>query len=451
MTGTAVESDVFRAAFTRLESRTAAGDPTWLRTTRQAAFERFATLGFPTTRIEEWRFTSVAAIARTPFRPASDNGAAPVAAEALAPWRLGGFEGRLAVFVDGRFSPALSSLGALPQGIEVLSLREALRRQPERLEPHLTRIATDARNPFTALNTAFLEDGAAVFVAPGTLAAEPVQLLFFGTRSGGGEPAAAHPRNLVVAGRGSMATIVQTWAGPQGETYFTNAVTEVVLEDDAVVDHYELQAQSEAAFHVATLAVRQGRSSRFSNHAIALGGALARNDIGVVLGGEGGECALRGLFMPRGQQHMDAHTLIDHAQPHCTSREVYKGVLDGRARGVFHGKILVREGAQKTDAYQANKNLLLSREALVNSTPALEIHADDVKCKHGSTTGQLDEAAIFYLRSRGLDEQAARSLLTCAFAGEIVRGVKIEPLRAALDAALLERLPGAAEVKEAVA
>ena len=245
--------------------------------------------------------------------------------------------------------------------------------------------------------------------------------------------------------------MVESYAGNDGPVYFTNAVSEAALEDGAVLDHYMLQREGSESFHVATLAARQGRGSRLSDHSLTLGGSLHRRDVETAFTGEGGECVLNGLFVAGGRQHMDTHTRIDHAKPHCSSRELYKGVLDGKARGVFHGTILVRKDAQKTDAIQTNKNLLLSREALVQSTPALQILADDVKCKHGSTTGQLDAAALFYLRSRGLGEEAARALLTYAFASEVVGRMKVDALRARVTAFLQSRLPQAAEVQEALA
>jgi Fe-S cluster assembly protein SufD len=256
----------------------------------------------------------------------------------------------------------------------------------------------------------------------------------------------------VLAGRGSQCHIVESYGGPSGAAYFTNAVSEVALEDGAVVDHYKLQHESEAAFHVGLIAVSQGRSSRFTSHSFSFGGALARTDIRQLFAAEGGECVLNGLFLAGGEQLTDTHTFVDHAHPHCTSRELYKGIVDGKARGVFVGRVLVRKDAQKTDAHQTNKNLLLSREALVDSVPQLEILANDVKCKHGSTTGQLDPAALFYLRSRGIPEEAARSLLVNAFAGEIVGRVAVPLVRAGVEQTLRQRLPGLAarELQEAV-
>jgi Fe-S cluster assembly protein SufD len=269
-----------------------------------------------------------------------------------------------------------------------------------------------------------------------------VHLVFLSSGSTDGVKPLITPRVLVIAGRGSESAIVESHVGVTEGGYLSAGVSEIFLEEGAHLDHHKLQQESSAAFHMSTLVVRQDRNSRFANHAVSLGAALARNDIRVVLAGEGAECILDGLFVTHGEQHSDSHTHVDHAQPHCASRELYKGILSDRSRGVFHGTILVRPGAQKTDALQVNRNLLLSKEALVNSTPALEIHADDVKCKHGSTTGRLDAGALFYLRSRGLDEEAARSLLVHAFAGEVVGRLRWESLRMHVEAVLRQRLPG---------
>jgi len=254
-----------------------------------------------------------------------------------------------------------------------------------------------------------------------------------------------------VAGRGSEGRIVETFTGPGGAAYLTNAVTEVAVDDNAFVDHYKVQREGEEAFHVATLTARLGRDARFSDHSFSFGAAISRNDIDVRFAAEGGECVLNGLFMVDGARLTDTHTRVDHAQPHCSSRELYKGVLDDSARGVFNGLVLVRPGAQKTDAEQMNRNLLLSREALVHAVPQLEILADDVKCRHGSTTGQLDPAALFYLRSRGIGEAEARGLLTWAFASDLVHDLAVPSVREAVLGHLQARLRGTALVAEAIA
>jgi Fe-S cluster assembly protein SufD len=433
----------YRALF---QESLAGAEPDWLRRRRQESLERFLARGFPTTAEEAWRKTSVAAVARTAFsRPEAGR---PAPADRLRQLDFGGaLTGWEMVFVDGRYRPELSS-AASTEGVHLLSVRDLLASEPERLEPWLS-AAPEDEGPFETLNAAFLEDGALVEVEPSATPSAPIHLIYISTGEPG-RPTASHPRTLIRLGRASHATVVETYGGDQGGQYLTNAVSEVRLGDGAVLDHYKLQRESDQAFHLASLRVRQEASSSFTDHSLCVGGALARNDIVARLQGAGADCALRGLFVTGGAQHHDTHSLIDHAVPRCASRELYKGILSGRGRGVFHGRIVVRPDAQKTDAHQVNQNLLLSREALVDSTPQLEIFADDVKCKHGSTTGQLDAAALFYLRSRGIAEEEARRLLTYAFASEVVGALRVQPIRVALEAYLHRRLPGSAR-EEAVA
>ena len=445
MVAVAEQVEPYREAFERFREEPGGVGAAWLRALREEAIGRFAESGFPNSRSEEWRHTNVAPIVRTLFRRPEPRPLGPPELARLTTLSFGAaLHGPRAVFVNGRLDPPLSSLPSTP-GLRVRSLREALASEPERLAGVLGALAPSARGAFVALNTAFLEDGALVELAPGAVLSEPVHLIYLSASRWKHEPTLSHPRALVLAGRGCEATLIESYGGLEGEAYLTNAVTEIRLEHGARLDHYKLQRESDRAFHVAMLAVSQGRDARFSDHSLCLGGALVRHDIDALLDGEGCECVLNGLFMASGAQQMDLHTRLDHAKPHGVSRELYKGVLDGRSRGAFHGTILVRPDAQKTDAHQANRNLLLSGEALVHSTPALEIFADDVKCKHGSTTGQLDAAALFYLRSRGIGEQAARSLLIYAFASDILGRIKVPALRASLEAFLHERLPQAPE------
>ena len=421
--------------------------PAWLVERRRAAFERFADRGFPTTRDEEWRQTNVARIAGTAFGPAADGGGGD---DLRLPPALAGWEGAAAVFVDGRFSPELSRAGQGSSGVEVSSLRHLLERAPSRVEPLLAARPDERGSAFADLNAALHQDGAVVFVAPGAVVPDPIHLVHVFTGKAVGA-VAFHPRSLVLAGKGSEARVVESYAGPDGAIYLTNAVTQIRLEEGASLRHYRLQREGDAAFHVGRLAVLLGRNSRFHDHSFSFGASLARHDVDVVLRGEGSECSLEGLFFAAGDRHTDVHTRIDHVAPHGTSRELYKGILDGKGRGVFHGLVIVRPGAQKTDAIQSNRNLLLSREALVSSTPQLEILADDVKCKHGSTTGQLDPVAVFYLRSRGIGEEQARRLLTRAFAAELVQRIDVPPLRAICERELDARLGGGTGDEEAAA
>jgi Fe-S cluster assembly protein SufD len=445
MAAVAEDKDAYRAGFERFAAAHAASDPAWLRARRTAAIARFVERGLPTARDEAWRHTPIGPIAKGRFLPADP--AAPASAEARAALPLEGLRGALFVLVNGRLSPELSSLDPGQPGVEVASLREVLRAQPGRLESWLGRIADGRTGVFADLNTAFAEDGAVVVVAPGTILKEPIHVAHLA--AGDGAPTVSYARTLVVAGRGSECRVVESFSSP-GAVSLTNAVTEVVVEDNAFVDRYKLQQEGATALHVATLAVRLERDARFADHSLSFGAALSRNDIDVRFDAEGGDCALDGLFVVDGRRVADTHSRIEHAKPHCSSRELYKGVLDGQARGVFNGLVVVRPGAQKTDAWQMNRNLLLSREALVHSTPQLEILADDVKCKHGSTTGQLDANALFYLRSRGIGEAEARSLLTWAFASDLVRKLEIEPLRRAVGRHLQASLPGLAGLAEAL-
>jgi Fe-S cluster assembly protein SufD len=436
--GWTAEIERFRAGRTAL-----AGEPTWLQSLRRTAGEAFARLGFPTLQQEEWRLTNVAPVAQGVFHwPESDP-------ETVEPGRIAPYvfdaAARL-VFVDGRFSGALSSVGELPEGTIVGSLAEVLARAPERVEPWLGRFARLDRNPFVALNTAFLGDGAFVHVPRGAVTG-PIQLLFLSSGEGS-RPTVSFPRTLIVTGEASRTTVVETYAGEGA--YLTCPVTELVVGAGAVIDHYKVQKESREAFHLATFQVQGERDARPSSHSISIGGGLVRNDVNAVLDGEGIDCILNGLYFSDGRQLVDNHMRVEHAKPHCASHELYKGVLDGRSRAVFNGLIHVHKGAQKTDAKQSNRNLLLSRDAIANSNPQLEIYADDVKCTHGSTVGQLDEDAVFYLRSRGIGAEAARSLLTYAFASDIVERIKVEPVRRDLEEFLFARLPMGEVVRQAV-
>jgi Fe-S cluster assembly protein SufD len=412
-------------------------DPEWLSSVRRAGLDRFREAGFPAARDEAWKYTNVAPILKVPFASAAEAG--PRRIDDFAAADLPGRSGAQLIFVNGRYAPELSSVPPSGEGIEIASLREVLASRPESVEPHLARVARDG-NAFADLNSALLEDGAFVRIPAGAVVPEPIHLVFLSEPDL--RPTISHPRNLVIAEPGSQAVVVESWIGTAGALYFTNAVTEVVVGEGAVLDFYKLERESVDAFHVATMEVLQNRDSTFTSHSITLGGALVRNDLNVRLGAPGAGCTLNGLFLGSGTQHLDNHTLIDHAQPHGTSRELYKGIMSGRSRGVFNGRIIVRQDAQKTDAMQTNKNLLLSKEALVNSEPALEIFADDVKCRHGSTIGQLDEAAMFYLRSRGIGEEEARALLVYAFASDVASRIRVAPLRAMVERHLGLRLTG---------
>jgi Fe-S cluster assembly protein SufD len=418
----------------------------WLQRIRQNAFDRFQELGFPTTRQEEWRFTDVSPIARRRFEPA--GGGKRAKSEDIAAFSLARQGAHELVFLNGVYDERLSSPGVLPEGVELASLGGELADGATRIEPYLTRYADYQERAFPALNTAFLRDGAFVRIAPGVVIEHPIHLLFIVTESD--EPQVIHPRNLIIAGANSQAMIVENYVGLDSGVYFTNAVTEMVLGEYSVVEHYKVERESEKAYHVATVQAQQGASSSLVSYVLTLSGRLVRNDINVILEAEGCTCTLNGLYVTKGRQHVDNHTTIDHARPHCSSRELFKGILDDKSRAVFNGRVIVRPNAQKTDSQQTNKNLILSDNTDVNAKPELEIFANDVKCAHGATVGRLDEQAIFYLRSRGIDEQTASRLLTYAFASEVTKQIRVRGLRSQIEEILSAQLPVHDRMLEAV-
>lgn len=415
-------------------------DRRWLQQVREAAIARFGKLGFPGPRDEDWKYTRVGPIEKEPFRTAPHGGD-----ETDVP-DVDRFAGRTPsgccrlVFVDGWLSRTHSVFEDPGEGVVVTGLREALERPPEALETHLGRYADRGDFAFAALNTAFVEDGAFIHLKRRASTRHPVHLVFLST---GREPdIVSHPRVLVVAEVASRARVVEHHVGARsGVRGFNNAVSEVVLKAGACVEHYKVQVEGDAAFHVASLEVHQAHESHFTSHVTSLGGRLFRQDINVALDAPQARCDLYGLFLAAGRQHMDFHTRVDHLEPRCTSNEVYKGVLDGRARGVFNGRVYVHPDAQKSDARQANANLLLSPHVEIDTKPQLEIHADDVKCAHGAAVGQIDESMLFYLRSRGIDETSARALLTLGFLKEILEPVSIPWLRESLTRDVAGRVP----------
>ncbi len=433
--------DRYVADFRAFAENGAGAAPAWLKEMREGAIARFAELGFPTTKQEEWRFTSVAPVAETRFAlaPPAPDAARP---EALQPFLLGAVEGPRVVFVDGRYAPGLSAIAGLPRGVQVGGLSAALRAGPsgELAQRHLARYARWQHSAFAALNTAFLADGAFIYIPADTLVEPPLEVLFLATGHGGEGPTVSHPRSLIVLERGARAAVVEGYAALADEVYWTNAVTEIVLGEGARAEHYRVQREGGRAYHVATTHSQQGRDSFLGLHVITLGGSLARHDLDTVLDGAGAELVLNGLYLLARTQHADHHTVIEHAQPHCASHEFFNGVLDERAHGVFNGRIIVRPGAQRTDSKQTNNNLLLSPDARADSQPQLEIYADDVKCTHGSTVGPLDQTALYYLRSRGLSPEAARSLLTYGFAAEILGRMERSDVRDRLDRMVRARL-----------
>jgi Fe-S cluster assembly protein SufD len=428
------KENLYHDAFQALQKNRGT-ESAWLDRLRQNAMERFVELGFPTVKEEEWKYTNVAAIARTNFPPAE---ATQPDAELIQLGSVPEARSSQLVFVDGILRNDLSSLSALPAEVIAIDLAQALadERYSEIVRAHLSRQADYVVNGFTALNTAFIDHGAFVYIPKGVTIAAPIHLMFIAQS----EDTTNFPRVLVVAAENSSATVVENYVSVGETQYLTNSVVEVVLEEGARLEHYKVQRESVDAFHIATTAVGLGRNSSYDTTTITFGGKLSRHDIVVTMDHEGAECWVDGLYLVTGDQHADTHSVIDHRQPNCTSHQLYKGILDGKSRAVFNGKVFVRHNAQKTDAMQTNKNLLLSNDARVDTKPQLEILADDVKCAHGAAVGQIDQEELFYLETRGIHPDLGRNLLTYGFAEEVIGKIKLDSIRNKLDEAVLHRL-----------
>lgn len=430
------EMKPYLAAFTEAENKRAAA-PAWLKHLRANAIAQFEQLGFPTTRNEEWKYTNVAPLLKQEFQLAE---AIPQAIADIDSYTYPESRNSQLVFVNGIYSKKLSNVSALPAGVTITNLRDADQRL---VSDYFATQAEYDNEAFTALNTAFANDGAFILIPRGQIIEAPIHLLFVSENQ-----MVSHPRILLVAEEGAIATIIESYVSrSDDDVYFTNAVAEIITKSDANVTHYRLQAESTKAFHIATTAVQQENKSTYASYAISVGSGLARHNLNVKLEGEHIESTIDGLYVVTGNQHTDNHTTMDHAQPHCNSFQLYKGILDEKGRAVFNGKVFVREGALLTDARQLNKNLLLSPDAHVDTKPQLEIFADDVKCSHGATVGQLEEDELFYLRSRGLRTETARALLTFGFAEDVISKIKIESLRKQIDEIVLRRLHQNLEVK----
>ena len=427
------KENLYQDAFRALQ-KSRGGETSWLDRLRQNAMERFGELGFPSVKEEEWKYTNVAAIARSNFRPAGPS--SDVKLE-----RFGSVaEARTSqlVFVDGALRTDLSTFNGLPEQVVVIDLDQALadERFGDLVRGHLAREADYVVNGFTALNTAFINRGAFIYIPKGVTVEVPIHLLFVAQS----EKTANFPRVLIVAEENSSATILENYVSVEEARYLTSPVVEVVLAEGARLEHYKVQRESVEAFHVATTAVGLGRNSSYDTTTITFGAKLSRHDIVVTMDHEGAECWVDGLYLVTGDQHADTHSVIDHRQPNCTSHQLYKGILDGKSRAVFNGKVFVRHNAQKTDAMQTNKNLLLSNDARVDTKPQLEILADDVKCAHGAAVGQIDEEELFYLETRGIHPDLGRNLLTYGFAEEVIAKIKLDSIRQQLDEIVLNRL-----------
>jgi Fe-S cluster assembly protein SufD len=413
--------------------------PQWTRSLRLSGITRFEELGFPGTRNEDWHFTSVAPIAEREFAPLTSRTGTVTAAQ-LAPFSFGATGWHTLVFVNGRFNAELSNVAGLPHGVQVLPLARAYDELPLLLEQHVGHITSMDAHTFTALNTAFINDGAVVHVEQDVEVAHPIHLVFVSNE--GAVDGVAQPRNLIVLDRFAKATVIESYVGLADGAYFTNAVTEAAIGDGATLTHLKLQRESEQAFHVGTFDARQARDSHLVSFSFATGGSLSRTNIYTELRGEGCGATLNGLYLGDGTQHIDHQTRIEHVAPNCYSRELYKGILDGSAHGVFNGKVYVHPAAQKTDGKQTNQTLLLSERAQIDTKPQLEIFADDVKCTHGATVGRLDDTSLFYMKSRGINARTARELLTYAFAADVLEKIECAEVREGLEAATLRRYAG---------
>ncbi len=430
----------YEATFENIEATLRASGPSWLHDLRREGLDQFKSLGFPTLKEEEWRFTRTRPIAEVDFVPAGETRG--VDAKKLVAHTFDDAGCHRLVSVNGRFAPALSSdAKALPEGVVAGSLQQALRSRGDRMRELLVRGARPEKQRFAALNTAFLADGIYIEIPDGVTLDAPFHIMHVGTA--GDAPTMTHPRVMVIAGKNSSATVVESFIGMSEGAHFTNAVAQFEVGENAGLKHYKVQRESKHAFHVAFQHATLARSARFSTLSVTMGGALVRNDVHTILDGEGIDARVDGLYLAGDRQHVDNHTYIRHAQPHCHSFELYKGILDDKARGVFNGRIFVDPVAQKTDAKQENNCMLLSDEARINSNPQLEIFADDVKCTHGAAIGKTDDTAIFYLRSRGIPFTEARDLMVYAFASEVLERIELEPLKIRLENELFEWLEAA--------
>ncbi|MBK7598416.1 MAG: Fe-S cluster assembly protein SufD [Acidobacteria bacterium] len=412
-------------------------DPAWLAALRAKAGARFEEIDFPTTRNEEWKYTNVAPILKVPYREIFDLDADGLTVERIAPFTFVESRHSQMVFINGIYSKELSDLSGLPESAVVTSLAGMTEEQALVASRHLAAYAKYQDDAFTALNTAHIGDGALVYIPGGKIVETPVHVIFISTSE---EASATHPRVLIIAGKGAMATIIESYVSTEDNVYLTNAVTEVFAAEESAITHYRLQEESEKAFHVATTQVHQERESNYVSYAFSLGAEIARHTLNVVLTDEHTDTTIDGLYVVTGKQHVDNHTTMDHSKPNCTSHQLYKGILDGKSRAVLKGKVLVREGALLTEAHQLNKNLLLSKDSSVDTKPQLEIFADDVKCSHGATVGQLEDDELFYLASRGIAPEQARALLTFGFAEDVISKIKLKSVRKQLDKTVLDKL-----------
>jgi Fe-S cluster assembly protein SufD len=417
----------------------------WFSEQRQSALNLFKETGFPRTRQENWKYTDTRPIAKKEFSNANKSSVS-ISADEIDAIRFKNLDCYELVFINGIYSEEHSTIEGLPENIVIENMAAALEKDSDLLKKHLAQYADNKISPFTALNTAFIQHGTYINVPKNTVIEKPINILYLSKEST--QAFASHPRNLVVMGEHSEATLIESYIGLDDANYFTNAVTEVSLAPSAILKHYKIQQESLNAYHIGNLNVLQDKDSRFESNSISLGGSLVRNDIHGQLDAEGASIVMNGLYMTNDKQHVDNHTRVDHLKPNTHSSENYRGVLNGKSRAVFNGKVVVHPQAQKIEAHQNNANLLLSDDAEIDTKPELEIYADDVKCSHGATVGQLDQNMLFYLRSRAIDEETAKSLLTYAFADEVIGDISFAPVKNRLEYLIVGRLPDAELIRE---
>ncbi len=392
---------------------------------RDKAIDDFAKLGFPTVRDEDWRFTNILPIVRSEFSLVKQQSAEDITID-LSGYVIPDLDHHLMVFIDGVYSEKYSSISGAAQGVVISPLSKALAEKNDLVQEFLFSCAGTDDQAFTALNTAYFVEGAFVYVPSDTSEKKTVHILNICTDN---SPVMYNPRNLIVVGKGAKVKVIEHYVSLHEGMYLTNAVTEAIVEENGTLDHYLIELESKKAYNISSLEVKQGANSILNSHSVLLGGAIVRNNIHPLLGGQGCNSTINGLYLPADRQHIDNYMKVEHASPHCDSRQLYNGILADKSRGVFHGRIIVHEDAQKTDAKQTNRNLLLSDTAKIDTKPQLEIYADDVKCTHGATIGQLDKDAMFYLRSRGIEQNTAKTILLRAFASHNIETIKDEAVK----------------------
>jgi Fe-S cluster assembly protein SufD len=423
--------------FHKFEKKLNGHSGSFLHDIRKQAVQQLEELAFPTNKNEEWKYTDVAPILKQDFIPAVNSELPNISKKEIQKYLFKDFDFHLLVFVNGIFQKELSEISELPRDVIVSNLSSVVKENPELLKQYFAK-HNKYENTFTALNTAFSSDGLVVIVPNGSIVEKPVQALFINSSSV--ELVLSQPRNMIVAGKNSQVSIITNYVGFEEKSYFSNVVTEISIDENGIVDLYKVQSESDKSFHIEKVQTHQKKNSIFNHYNIAFGGSIVRNDINSVLDDENIETHYYGLYLGNKNQHIDNHTFVDHAKPNCMSNELYKGILDDNSHGVFNGKIIVRKDAQKTNAYQQNKTILLSNTANIDTKPQLEIFADDVKCSHGATVGHLDEVSEFYIRSRGVPRELAKSMLIRAFANDVIEKVKIDPLKEQLNHMIFEHL-----------